>query len=108
MLELILSGDAHFYAIVRLSLIVTFSATLIAGLMGMPLGALVALIRFPGRDAFIVVLNGSISPNWTLARFKGPNITGSLAAASRNRTHTLGVVLASPKLDHGRCSKPMP
>jgi tungstate transport system permease protein len=58
MLELILSGDANFLAIVRLSLVVTVSATLIAALIGMPLGALVALTRFPGRDAFIVVLNG--------------------------------------------------
>jgi tungstate transport system permease protein len=58
MLELILSGDANFFAIVRLSLFVTFSATLIAALIGMPLGALVGLIRFPARDALIVMLNG--------------------------------------------------
>jgi tungstate transport system permease protein len=58
MLDLILSGDANLYAIVRLSLFVTFSATLIAALIGMPMGAFVALNRFPGRDALIVVLNG--------------------------------------------------
>ena len=58
MLDLILSGDANFYAIVRLSLFVTFSATVIAALIGMPVGAFVALNRFPGRDALIVVLNG--------------------------------------------------
>jgi len=58
MLDLILSGDANFYAIVRLSLFVTFSATVIAALIGMPMGAFVALNRFPGRDALIVVLNG--------------------------------------------------
>jgi tungstate transport system permease protein len=58
MLDLILSGDANFYAIVRLSLLVTFSATVIAALIGMPMGAFVALNRFPGRDALIVVLNG--------------------------------------------------
>jgi tungstate transport system permease protein len=57
MLEL-LTGNANFFAIVRLSLFVTFSATLIATLIGMPLGALVALIRFPARDALIVMLNG--------------------------------------------------
>lgn len=57
MLE-ILTGNANFFAIVRLSLFVTFSATLIATLIGMPLGALVALIRFPARDALIVMLNG--------------------------------------------------
>jgi hypothetical protein len=48
---------------------------------------------------FVVVLSGSVSPNWTLARFKGPTVSGNLAAASRSRTHTLGVVLASPKPD---------
>jgi hypothetical protein len=48
---------------------------------------------------FIVVLSGSISPNWTLTRFRGPTVSGNLAAASRSRTHTLGVVLASPRLD---------
>jgi tungstate transport system permease protein len=58
MLDLILSGDANFYAIVRLSLFVTFSATVIAALIGMPMGASIALNRFPGRDALIVVLNG--------------------------------------------------
>jgi tungstate transport system permease protein len=58
MLDWLLTADANFLAIVRLSLLVTFSATLIATLIGMPLGALVALTRFPGRDALIVVLNG--------------------------------------------------
>ena len=58
MLDLLLSGDPSFLAIVRLSLLVTFSATVVAALIGMPLGAFVALTRFPGRDALIVVLNG--------------------------------------------------
>ena len=57
-LSLILSGDAALFAIVRLSLLVTLSATLLAGLIGLPLGAVVALTRFPGRDAVIVALNG--------------------------------------------------
>lgn len=58
MFELILSGDPNFFAIVRLSLIVTTCATLLAALIGMPFGALVALTRFPGRDALIVIMNG--------------------------------------------------
>lgn len=58
MFDLILSGDANFFAIVRLSLIVTTCATLLAALIGMPLGALVALNRFRGRDAVIVLMNG--------------------------------------------------
>lgn len=58
MFDLILSGDPNFLAIVRLSLIVTASATLFAALIGLPFGAMVALTRFPGRDALIVIMNG--------------------------------------------------
>ncbi len=57
-LDLILAGDARLFAIVRLSLIVTLSATILAAVVSLPVGALVALARFPGRDAIIVVLNG--------------------------------------------------
>jgi tungstate transport system permease protein len=57
-LSLIASGDASLWAIVRLSLVVTLSATALAALIGMPLGALVALTRFPGRDVVTVALNG--------------------------------------------------
>jgi hypothetical protein len=57
-LELIWSGDANLFAIVGLSLFVTLSATFVASVVGMPLGALVALTRFPGRNALIVFLNG--------------------------------------------------
>ncbi len=57
-LELILTGDATLFAIVRLSLLVTLSATFFAALVGLPLGAIVALTNFPGRHALIVVLNG--------------------------------------------------
>jgi tungstate transport system permease protein len=56
--ELIFSWDATLYGIVALSLYVTLSATVAACTVGLPLGALVALTRFPGRHALIVVLNG--------------------------------------------------
>lgn len=56
--DLILSGDRTLFAIVRLSLIVTVSATLLAALIAMPLGAAVALTRFPFRNVVIVILNG--------------------------------------------------
>jgi tungstate transport system permease protein len=59
-LELVLSGDPKLFGIVALSLYVTLSATATACLAGLPLGALVALTRFPGRNALIVVLNGSM------------------------------------------------
>jgi tungstate transport system permease protein len=55
--ELILSGDAALFAIVGLSLAVSLSAVVLAALAGMPLGALLALTRFPGRSVLVVVLN---------------------------------------------------
>jgi tungstate transport system permease protein len=56
-LQLVLSGDPALLAIVGLSLIVSLSAVLCAALIGIPLGALIALTRFPGRDGVIVALN---------------------------------------------------
>ena len=56
-LELILSGDPALISIVRLSLIISLSAVAGAALIGLPLGALIALARFPGRELTIVVLN---------------------------------------------------
>lgn len=56
-LELVLTGDPELFAIVRLSLLVSLSAVLLSALIGIPLGAALALTRFPGREAVIVVLN---------------------------------------------------
>ncbi len=56
-LQLVLSGDPALLAIVRLSLVVSLSAVLCAALIGVPLGALIALTRFPGRETVIVALN---------------------------------------------------
>ena len=56
--DLIISGDANLFAIVALSLEVTLLATVAAALAGLPFGAFVALTRFPGRGAVIVLLNG--------------------------------------------------
>ncbi len=56
-IALILSGDPALWAIVHLSLLVSVSAVLIAGAIGFPLGAVLALVRFPGRDAVVVVLS---------------------------------------------------
>src|SRR4030088_3381062 len=55
--QLILNGDATLFAIVRLSLLVSLSAVALAALAGMPLGALLALTRFPGRFGMVVLLN---------------------------------------------------
>ena len=56
-LSLLLNFDASLYQIVALSLQVSLLAVLIAAVLGFPLGAAVALWRFPGRGAVIVVLN---------------------------------------------------
>jgi tungstate transport system permease protein len=56
-LDLVLSLDPAFLAIVRLSLGVSSTAALLAALIGLPIGAWLALTRFPGRDAITVVLN---------------------------------------------------
>lgn len=56
-LALISAGDATVAAIVLLSLRVSLSALAVAALIGLPLGALLAVARFPGRRAIIVVLN---------------------------------------------------
>lgn len=49
--------DADLLEIVGLSLYVSVNAVAIASLIGMPLGALVATTRFPGRGAVVVFLN---------------------------------------------------
>lgn len=56
-LELVLGGDPALYSIVRLSLGVSLGATMLAALIGAPLGALIALSRFRGRQAVVVLLN---------------------------------------------------
>jgi len=55
--EMIAGFDPQLVQIVALSLRVSISAVLIATLVGLPLGAAIAVSRFPGRQAVIVVLN---------------------------------------------------
>lgn len=55
--ELIRSFEGDVLAIVALSLRVSLSAVAIAAVVGMPLGALVAVVRFPGRSIAVTVLN---------------------------------------------------
>jgi tungstate transport system permease protein len=56
-LDLILSGDPTLMGIVQLSLAVSLSAVVLAAVLGLPLGALLALARFPGRAMALVLLN---------------------------------------------------
>ncbi|MDO5657638.1 MAG: ABC transporter permease [Paracoccus sp. (in: a-proteobacteria)] len=55
--DLIVSGDAALLQIIGLSLRVTLSAVLLACLIGLPLGAGLALARFPGRSIIVVAFN---------------------------------------------------
>ena len=55
--QLIASGDATLFAIVRLSLAVSLSAVVLAAMVGLPFGALLALVHFPGRSAIVVLVN---------------------------------------------------
>jgi len=54
---LVASGDPALVEIVLLSLRVSLSAVLVAALIGLPLGAAIAVGRMPGRRGLIVVLN---------------------------------------------------
>lgn len=56
-LSLLVNLDANLFQIVALSLQVSLLAVLVAALLGFPLGAAVALWRFPGRGAVVVALN---------------------------------------------------
>ena len=56
-LRLVATLDLRLWEIVALSLGVSLSAVALATLFGLPLGAAIAVGRFPGRQAVIVVLN---------------------------------------------------
>jgi tungstate transport system permease protein len=56
-LALLIGLDSKLVEIVLLSLRVSLSAVVIAAILGLPLGAAIAVGRFPGRQTVIVVLN---------------------------------------------------
>ncbi len=55
--QLVLSGDPTLVAIVSLSLSISLTAVLFATAFGLPLGAALAVLRFPGRNAAVVIVN---------------------------------------------------
>ena len=55
--SLLASGDPDLIEIVGLSLHVSLSATALACLIGLPFGALVAVSRFRGRNAVLILMN---------------------------------------------------
>lgn len=56
-LRLIVGLDADLLEIVALSLQVSLSAVVIAGVIGLPFGAAMAVTRFPGRPMVLAVMN---------------------------------------------------
>ncbi len=54
---MVLSADSDLWEIVLLSLYVSLTATAAACIVGLPVGALVAVLRFPGRNAVLVLMN---------------------------------------------------
>jgi len=52
--------DPRVTAIVALSLAVSLTSTLCSAVIGLPLGAAVAIGRFPGRNAVVVALNAAM------------------------------------------------
>lgn len=55
--RLMSSLDPQFLGIVGLSLRVTLSAVALAALVGLPLGAMLGVARFPGRAGIVVIIN---------------------------------------------------
>jgi tungstate transport system permease protein len=69
-------------AIVRLSLAVSLTAVAVAAVIGLPLGALIALTKFRGREFVIVVLNALMG--------LPPVVVGLLVYLSLSRNGPLG------------------
>jgi tungstate transport system permease protein len=83
-LGLVLSGDAELWSIIGLSLRVSLTAVALACLVGLPLGALLAVVRFPGRNAIVALLNA----------FMGlpPVVVGLFVYLMLSRSGPLGVL----------------
>ena len=55
--QMVVSGNADLLEIVLLSLRVSLTASALACLIGLPIGAFVAIGRFPGKSAVLVLMN---------------------------------------------------
>ncbi len=83
-ISLILNGDAELWAIVLLSLRVSLFAVLISAVIGMPVGAALAVARFPGRRALIILMNALMG--------LPPVVVGLLVYLMLSRSGPLGVL----------------
>jgi tungstate transport system permease protein len=54
---LVVAMDADLVEIIALSLRVSLAAVLVAAVLGLPFGALLATVRFPGRGAVVIIVN---------------------------------------------------
>ena len=82
--EMIASFDKDLAEIIGLSLRVSLSAVFIAAIVGLPIGASMALFRFPGRTLAVVILNA----------FMGlpPVVVGLIVYMLLSRAGPLGVL----------------
>lgn len=55
--DLIVSLDRELIEIIRRTFLVSLSAVAIATLIGLPAGAVLAVVRFPGRRALVILIN---------------------------------------------------
>ena len=82
-LGLVLGFDAALAEIVGLSLRVSFLAVAIATAVGLPVGAAIALYRFPGRAALLVAMNALMG--------LPPVVVGLIVYLTLSRAGPLGV-----------------
>ena len=83
-LHLLRTLDPELMGIVALSLLVSLSAVLLAAMIGLPLGAALALARFPGRNLVVVVLNACMG--------LPPVVVGLVVYLSLSRAGPLGAL----------------
>lgn len=82
-IDLVTSGDADLIEITALSLRVSLTATAIACLIGLPVGAGLAMSRFAGRGLFIAALNALMG--------LPPVVVGLVVYLNLSRAGPLGV-----------------
>src|SRR2546422_3510759 len=83
-LALLVGLDSKLVEVVLLSLRVSLSAVAISALLGLPVGAAIAVSRFPGRQTVIVVLNALMG--------LPPVVVGLLVYLLLSRAGPLGVM----------------
>jgi tungstate transport system permease protein len=82
-LQLLVEMDPGLFEIVLLSLQVSLSAVILAGVFALPLGAFVALTQFPGRRGVVILMNAMMS--------LPPVVVGLVIYLLLSRTGPLGV-----------------